>query len=81
MTPKPMTPAMRAEAFQFNIPAHLKGDAMLQNVTEQLAMGGSFSAHSMAYIKMYIRTTVRPMTPDEFAEAMKQALSWASRSN
>jgi histone acetyltransferase (RNA polymerase elongator complex component) len=66
--------AQLAAAFSLHIPAHLKQDAMLQNVAEQLAQGGTFSARSVAYIQRYMETATTPMTQEQFNKALGKAL-------
>lgn len=65
----------KAEKFARHIPQHLKTDAMLLNVVDQLAEGAVFRPASSAYIARYMRTATKPMSQQEYAEALAKALS------
>lgn len=70
------TPAqLRAQRFMQVVPAHLRHDALVASVHQQLLNGGVFSQASHEFIKGYLLTAKAPMTPDEFERAMTKALS------
>lgn len=67
----------KAEKFARLVPAHLKNDAMLLHVIEQLTEGANFRQSSVDYVHGYMRTATRPMSPDEYADALGRALEKA----
>ena len=64
----------KAEKFAALVPHHLKNDAMLLHVIEQLAEGANFREASVNYIHNYMSTATKPMSPDEYADALGKAL-------
>ena len=65
----------RAEQFAKRIPPHLKSDAMLANVVEQLANGAVFREASVNYIHSYMSTALKPMSQDEYEHKLAEAMT------
>ena len=57
------------------IPDHLKTDAMLLHVCEQLREGMTFRPASIAYVHRYMATATRPMTQSEYEQKLAEALA------
>ena len=68
-------PSLRAANFEKSIPEHLRTDALLRSVVEQLRAGGTFSPESVRFVEHYKSTALWPMTPEEFAKKMTEVLS------
>jgi histone acetyltransferase (RNA polymerase elongator complex component) len=74
MKPLKSEDVMRAEAFARRIPLHLKNDAMLANVVEQIAEGGLFTEASVNYVERYMQNAIRPMSQTQYQEALAAAI-------
>jgi len=65
----------RAAKFQARIPVHLKDDALLMSVVDQLAKGGTFKDSAWVWIVNYLNTAKTPMKPEQYLKALERALS------